>query len=46
MNTKTTVISPEALDRQFGYCDRIAAFWAQQGLTPKAYVDTYRCQQN
>ena len=46
MNTKTTVISPEALDRQFGYCDRIAAFWAQQGLTPKAYVETYGCQQN
>ena len=46
MNTKTTIISQEDLDRQFGYCDRIAAFWAQQGLTPKAYVETYGCQQN
>ena len=46
MNTKTTIISQEELDRQFGYCDRIAAFWAQQGLTPKAYVETYGCQQN
>ena len=46
MNAKTTIISQEELDRQFGYCDRIAAFWAQQGLTPKAYVETYGCQQN
>ena len=46
MNTKTTIISQEELDRQFGYCDRIAAFWAQQGLTPRAYVETYGCQQN
>ncbi len=46
MNTKTTLISQEALDRQFGYCDKIAAFFSQQGVTPKAYVETYGCQQN
>ena len=46
MNTKTTLISQEELDRQFGYCDKIASFWAQQGVTPKAYVETYGCQQN
>ena len=46
MNTKTTIISQEELDCQFGYCDRIAALWAQQGLTPRAYVETYGCQQN
>ena len=46
MNTKTTLISQEALDRQFGYCDKIAAFFAQQGIIPKAYVETYGCQQN
>ena len=45
MNTKTTLISQEALDRQFGYCDIIAAFFSQQGVTPKAYVDNYGCQQ-
>ena len=46
MNTKTTVISQEQLDSQFGYCDRIASFWAQRGITPVAYVETYGCQQN
>ena len=46
MNTKTTVISQEQLDAQFGYCDAVAAFWARQGITPVAYVETYGCQQN
>ncbi len=46
MNTKTTVISQEQLDRQFGYCDAVASAWAQRGVTPVAYVETYGCQQN
>ena len=46
MNTKTTVISQEQLDRQFGYCDAVASVWAQRGVTPVAYVETYGCQQN
>ena len=46
MNTKTTVISQAELDTQFGYCDKIAALWGQRGVTPKAYVETYGCQQN
>ena len=46
MNTKTTLISQEALERQFDYCDKIAALWAGRGITPKAYVETYGCQQN
>ena len=46
MNTKTTRISPEELDAQFAYCDRIAAYWQRQDRTPKAYVETYGCQQN
>ncbi len=46
MNTKTTVISREALENQFAFCDKIAALWAAQGVTPKAYVETYGCQQN
>ena len=46
MNTKTTVITQEQLDMQFSYCDRIASYWAQQGVTPTAYVETYGCQQN
>lgn len=46
MNTKTTVISQEALDAQFAYCDKIAAYWQSQGIAPTAYVETYGCQQN
>ncbi len=46
MNTKTTLITPEQLDSQFAYCDQIAALWAQRGIAPTAYVETYGCQQN
>ena len=46
MNTKTTVIEEARLQEQFGYCDKIAAYWAGQGITPLAYVETYGCQQN
>lgn len=46
MNTKTTVISQEALDAQFAYCDQIAAYWQSLGIAPTAYVETYGCQQN
>lgn len=44
--TKTTVISPEALRRQQGFCGEIREYWAAQGVTPVAYIDTYGCQQN
>ncbi len=46
MNTKTTVISQPELDLQFGWCDKIAAYWQAENITPKAYVETYGCQQN
>ena len=46
MSNKTTVISEELLRKQFDFCDRIAAYWQQQNTTPKAYVETYGCQQN
>ncbi len=46
MNTKTTVISRSALDRQFAYCDQIAAYWHDRRQSPAAYVETYGCQQN
>ena len=46
MNTKTTVISQAQLDSQFACCDKIAAYWKEKGVTPKAYVETYGCQQN
>ena len=46
MNTKTTVISEDQLQRQFAYCDRIAEYWQRESATPTAYVETYGCQQN
>ena len=46
MNTKTTVISKEELNKQFTYCDKIAAYWQCENIAPKAYVETYGCQQN
>ncbi len=46
MERKTTVISNEAVQTQLAFCDKIRAFWHNQGLTPLAYVDTYGCQQN
>ena len=46
MNTKTTVISQEELQRQFSFCSRIEALWHSRAITPKAYVETYGCQQN
>ena len=46
MNTKTTVIEQDQLEEQFAFCDKIAAFWQNQGRTPTAYVETYGCQQN
>ena len=46
METKTTLISPAQKDEQLGYCQKIHAMWNSQGFTPKAYVETYGCQQN
>ena len=46
MNTKTTVISEAELAKQFAFCDKIAAYWHDKDRTPKAYVETYGCQQN
>ena len=46
MNTKTTVISENELNAQFAFCDKIAAYWQNENDTPRAYVETYGCQQN
>ena len=46
MNTKTTVISEAQLTQQTDFCHKISAYWHEQNLTPKAYVETYGCQQN
>jgi len=46
MSNKTTVISKELLEQQFEYCDKVAAYWRERETAPKAYVETYGCQQN
>ena len=46
METKTTIIPPEALERQAALCGEIQEYWQAQGVTPVAFVDTYGCQQN
>ena len=46
MSKKTTVITEDQLALQFDFCDKIAAFWRNQNITPTAYVETYGCQQN
>ena len=46
MKKETTVITQEQLDKQLAFCNEIKAFWQGQSITPKAYVETYGCQQN
>ena len=43
---KTTTISQEALEQQLSFCHRINEYWHSRSVTPKAYVETYGCQQN
>ena len=46
MNSKTTRITPEQVERQQRLCAEIRDYWTTQGVTPVAYVETYGCQQN
>ena len=46
MERKTTVIAQEDLRRQQEICEQIKNNWLAQGVTPRAFVDTYGCQQN
>ena len=46
MKTQTTVISQEQLQEQLTYCHKIGSFWQERNTVPKAYVETYGCQQN
>lgn len=43
---KTTTISQEALEQQLAFCHQINEYWRSRSVTPKAYVETYGCQQN
>ena len=46
METRTTQITPEQLRTQQELCQKIREYWHAQGITPRAFVDTYGCQQN
>ena len=46
MNNKTTVISQEALQQQLAFCEHNKMYWRDRDRVPKAYVETYGCQQN
>ena len=46
MSKQTYVITEAQLQQQLTLCDKIAAWWHEQSITPTAYVETYGCQQN
>ncbi len=46
MERNTTVIAQDELRRQQQICGQIKAYWQAQGICPRAFVDTYGCQQN
>ena len=43
---RTTVIAEAQLQAQKEICCEIKEYWQEKGITPKAFVDTYGCQQN
>ena len=42
----TEVITPEQLALQRDYMNKVRLYWEDRGITPKAYIETYGCQQN
>ena len=46
MERKPVVIAQEALEKEAAVCEQIKALWASRSRTPRAFVDTYGCQQN
>ncbi len=46
MTSKTEIITPQQLDAQREYMKNVRELWASRNETPKAYIDTYGCQQN
>ena len=46
MKRTTPVIPAEDIQRQKEYCAELLALNAQRPASPRAYVDTYGCQQN
>ena len=46
MNRSTTIISPEEIERQKDFCNRVLERNTAAHKSPLAFVDTYGCQQN
>ena len=46
MERRPVEISQQALERQQQICAQIRTAWEQTGRVPRAFVDTYGCQQN
>ena len=46
MERKNAEITPAQLRAQREICEKIKEYWLAQGITPRAFVDTYGCQQN
>jgi tRNA-2-methylthio-N6-dimethylallyladenosine synthase len=46
MAVQTEIITQQQLKEQAEYADKVRAYWLSQGVQPRAYIDTYGCQQN
>ena len=46
MEKNTKFVPAQELEKQAEYCEKIKNYWEKEGRTPKAFVDTYGCQQN
>jgi tRNA-2-methylthio-N6-dimethylallyladenosine synthase len=46
MGSTTEIITQQQLEDQREYGEKVRAYWLTQGRQPRAYIDTYGCQQN
>ena len=46
MAANTEIITQEQLEIQREYGRKVRAYWLERDTAPKAYIDTYGCQQN
>lgn len=46
MAASRNVITQQQLEQQRQYADRVQAYWTARGIQPRAWLDTYGCQQN
>ena len=46
MADRTEIITQQELDLQREYGEKVRRYWHEMGREPRAYIDTYGCQQN